>query len=188
MLQKYFFCVFISLLICLPVTHAEGFGKYSVDKTTTCTNHPLSLNGAGIRKKLFIKLYIAALYVDRKINDVDKLMQLDQPLCMRLHIVSSKITAKKMIKATHEGFVNSTRGDTSSIAKEIETFLNWLKQPINKGDVFEFSFTPQNTITILKNDVRLGKITNQKFASALFGIWLGDNPVQTDLKNKLLGK
>ena len=53
--------------------------------------------------------------------------------------------------------------------------------------MFEFSFLPDDKTQTSKNNQLLGEINNKKFASALFGIWLGNNPVQLDLKNKLLG-
>ncbi|NNC66659.1 MAG: hypothetical protein HKN83_01330, partial [Gammaproteobacteria bacterium] len=34
----------------------------------------------------------------------------------------------------------------------------------------------------------LGMIESKEFSMALFGIWLGDTPVQQNLKDKLLGK
>jgi len=33
----------------------------------------------------------------------------------------------------------------------------------------------------------MGVIENKEFATALFGIWLGDMPAQLNLKDKLLG-
>ena len=165
---------------------AETINNVSIEDTAVCTGKKLTLNGAGIRKKLFIKLYVASLYVKNKISDEKQLLEMNQALCMRLHITSAKITAEKMVKATREGFEKSTQNNTASISGEIETFLNWLKQPIIKGDVFEFSFTPTDTTVVSKNNQLLGEISNKEFSTALFGIWLGSNPVQVDLKNKLL--
>ena len=104
-----------------------------------------------------------------------------------LHISSSKITSEKMIKATKEGFEKSTQGNIAPIESEIETFLTWFEQPIKKGDIFEFAFVPHNAINVSKNGSELGVVENKAFASALFGIWLGEIPVQQNLKSKLLG-
>ena len=93
-----------------------------------------------------------------------------------------------MIKATREGFETSTQGNTAPIEAEIKTFLSWLEQPIKKGDEFEFAFIPHNTTYVSKNGSPLGMIESKEFSTALFGIWLGDTPVQQNLKDKLLGK
>ena len=188
MFNNKYILVALIIITSFSVCRAENIGKVAVKDKAECSGQELSLNGAGIRKKLFIKLYVATLYVKIKTTEGEQLLNMNQELCMRLHITSAKITSEKMIKATREGFGKSTQGDTDSIAREIETFLSWLKQPIKKGDVFEFSFTPRNSTQISKNDQLLGEISNKEFSTALFGIWLGSNPVQVDLKNKLLGK
>lgn len=187
MLNKLSTLLATSLLISFSVCYADNIGKVSVDETVTCSGQTLSLNGAGVRKKLFIKLYVATLYTQTKSSDEQQLLSMNQPLCIRLHITSAKITSEKLVKATREGFDKSTQGNTTVIAEEIESFLTWLNKPIKKGDVFEFSFLPDDKTQTSKNNQLLGEINNKKFASALFGIWLGSNPVQLDLKNELLG-
>lgn len=175
------------LVFGLSVSYADDSGKLIIPITTSCAKQDLQLNGFGTRKKLFIKLYVSSLYVQEKNSDANKLLDMGQALCMRLHITSSKITSEKMINATREGFDQSTSGNTDPIKNEIEKFLAWLKQPIKKGDVFEFAFIPHNETHASKNGITLGTIENKEFSAALFGIWLGDNPVQQDLKDKLLG-
>jgi len=169
------------------IATANDSGKTVISPTVMCADQELQLNGFGFRKKLFLKLYVASLYVQEKINDADLFLEMAQASCMRLQITSSKITAEKMIKATREGFEKATQGNTAPIESEIETFLSYLEQPISKGDVFDFGFTPHNAVHVVKNNKALGVIENKEFAVALFGIWLGVAPAQVDLKEKLLG-
>ena len=158
-----------------------------VPNTTKCVGQELQLNGYGTRKKLFIRLYVASLYVQEKQSDANQFLQMTQASCMRLNIISSKITSKKMVKATREGFEKATKGNTDPIEAEIKTFLAWLAQPIKKGDVFEFAFIPPYTTHVIKNGKELGVIESKEFSSALFGIWLGDMPAEKKLKTGLLG-
>lgn len=192
MVKKSFFLLVFSFIILFAlnasIVSANNSGKVIVPVTTMCAGQELQLSGWGTRKKLFIKLYVASLYVQEKLSDAGVFLEMTQASCMRLQITSSKITSEKMIKATREGFGKSTKGNTAPIESEIETFLSWLKQPIKKGDVLEFSFTPHNTTRIIKNDEELGVIESKEFASALFGIWLGDMPVQENLRDELLGQ
>ena len=191
MLHKYFSLfvfVFASLLIfSFSNVFADGKGKNVISKSATCAGQELQLNGLGTRKKLFIKLYVASLYVQEKQTDANKFLQMSQASCMRLNITSSKITSKKMVKATREGFNNATKGNTAPIESEIETFLSWLSQPIKKGDVLEFAFVPHNAIHVSKNGSELGVIESKEFSTALFAIWLGDMPADKKLKTGLLG-
>jgi len=188
MFHKSIFLLALLTISSFSISLADDSNKVVITTTTTCADQALQLNGYGDRKKLFIKLYVASLYTQEKISDANHLLNMQQAICLRLNIISSKITSEKMIKATQEGFEKSTKGNTAPIETEVETFLNWLKQPIKKGDVFEFAFLPHNTTQISKNDTLLGVIENKEFSTALFGIWLGDMPAQQDLKDRLLGK
>ena len=187
MLHKISLLLIFVLAISFSGISAADSDKVVILKTTTCAGQSLQLNGFGARKKLFIKLYVASLYTQENVNDAGKFLEMTQASCMRLQITSSKITSEKMIKATQEGFEKSTKGNTAPIESEINMFLSWLKQPIKKGDVFEFAFVPHNSTHVIKNGSELGVIESKDFSSALFSIWLGEMPAQQDLKNKLLG-
>jgi len=187
MFKKSISLLVLGLMFCSPGVIAKDSGKVVIPPTVECAGQELQLNGFGFRKKLFLKLYVASLYVQEKLNDAGLFLEMAQASCMRLHITSSKITSEKMIKATREGFDNATQGNTAPIETEIETFLSYLEQPIKKGDVFDFGFAPHNAIHVVKNNKQLGVIENKEFAVALFGIWLGESPAQLDLKDKLLG-
>ena len=178
----------LALLLISSLSIAADSGKVVVTPIITCADQELQLNGFGARKKLFIKLYVASLYVQEQISDASQFLEMTQASCMRLHITSSKITSKKMIKATREGFEKSTQGNTAPIENEMKKFLSWLEQPIKKGDEFEFAFIPHNVTYVSKNGTELGVIENKEFSSALFGIWLGDMPAQQNLKDELLGQ
>ncbi len=188
MLRKVFLLLILVIVVNFSTSFAADSNKVAISETTSCADQALQLNGFGTRKKLFIKLYIAALYVQEKVADADKFLKMEKASCMRLHITSSKITSEKMINATREGFEKSTKGNTAPIENEIETFLAWLEQPIKKGDVLEFTFVPHNATHVFKNGSELGVIESKAFSSALFGIWVGEMPAQQDLKNKLLGR
>ena len=187
MLKKIIFLLALIITFSSSISLADDSGKVTLFQDATCAEQKLQLNGFGDRKKFFIKLYVASLYVQEKVHDGNAFLKMSQAACMRLNITSSKITSEKMIKATREGFENATQGNTAPIEAEIETFLSWLEQPIKKGDEFEFAFIPHNATHVSKNGQLVGTIESKEFSQALFGIWLGDMPAQSDLKDKLLG-
>ena len=187
MLKNIFFLFTLFVASSLPISLADDSGKLVLPLNITCAKQELQLNGFGDRKKFFIKLYVASLYVQEKVNEGNLFLEMSQASCMRLNITSSKITSEKMIKATREGFEKATQGNTAPIENEIKTFLSWFEQPIKKGDEFEFAFVPHNAIHVTKNSKQMGIIENKEFATALFGIWLGDIPAQLNLRDKLLG-
>lgn len=147
----------------------------------------LSLNGSGERTKLMIGLYKAGLYLTEASADAGSILSADGPMTIRLEITSGLITAEKMEKATRKGFKKSTGGNIEPLANEIETFMNVFRQGIAKGDTYDLSYVPDQGTTVYKNGESQSNIQGLPFKQALFGIWLGKDPVQKSLKSGLLG-
>jgi hypothetical protein len=62
------------------------------------------------------------------------------------------------------------------------------REDTNNGDNFNLIYTPlDKSIWVYKNNILEGKIPGLEFKKAFFGIWLGQNPVDDDLKKSLLG-
>ncbi len=136
-------CAFIIVL--LPTCLVQG-EAYNGDNL--CKQHSLVHKGTGTRTKYFIKLYVADLYVENKKSDSSDLLKMDEGVCLRLNIISSKITSDKMAKAIREGFDKSANGDSAPIQNEIDVFLSMLGKEIKDGDEFEFLHVPHSTMYI----------------------------------------
>ena len=94
----------LSLVLFSGLSSAAKVGGVSLPETLTAGDQTLMLNGAGIRKKLFIILYVGALYLQEKNKSGAAISEVDAPMAFRLQIVSSLINSKKMVKATRVGF------------------------------------------------------------------------------------
>lgn len=148
----------------------------------------LKYNGGGIRKKLFIDVYVAGLYLKTTTKDGSAIAKANEPQNMRIAIVSSLVTSEKFIESTKEGFQKSTGGNTKPIQGKIDQFLKiFLKEPIVKGDVYDLTFVPLEGVKVYKNNKLVDTVAGLDFKTALFGIWLGSNPVDEKLKAGLLG-
>lgn len=148
----------------------------------------LALNGAGIRKKFFIKVYVGSLYLPAPSHDANAIIKDDKPMAIRLDITSGMVSADKMEKAIIEGFDNATGDNTSPIKEEIDAFLQVFQQGVSKGDVFEMQYLPGEGTIILKSGKQLKTIPSLAFKQALFGIWLSNRPAQESLKQAMLGQ
>jgi hypothetical protein len=62
------------------------------------------------------------------------------------------------------------------------------KDKINKKDIFIIVYVPNAGVSVYKNGSKKGTIEGLDFKKALFGIWLGNNPADDDLKAGMLGK
>jgi len=157
--------------------------KVSVGKTE------LILNGGGIREKYWIDLYVSGLYLKTKSTDAKAVINNDEEMTIKLVIVSSLISSKKMIAAVDEGFEKSTHKNTAPLKNEIEQFKDAFKEEITKGNTYDIVYFPAKQLTIVLKDGKLkAKIEGLEFKKALWGIWFGDEPAEEDLKNAMLGK
>jgi len=155
-------------------------------KSIQVDNNKLDLNGAGTRVKLWMDMYAMGLYVNKTTTDSKAIISVDSPMSIRLQIISGLISAEKMETATLDGFKNSTKGNTSALKSEINTFIAVFKDEITKGDNFIFTYIPNKGTIVSKNKKQKAIIKGLEFKKALFGIWLGQQPADKDLKKQLL--
>ena len=148
----------------------------------------LTLNGGGIRTKIFFKLYTAGLYVQAKSKNGNEIAAADKPTALKLTITSGMVDSEKMSEAIREGFGKSMKGNTAPLKTQIDNFVGtFQKEEIKEGDVYELWYFPGTGVKAFKNGKLQTTIAGLDFKKALFGIWLSDDPVDSDLKDGLLG-
>ncbi len=168
----------------------------------------LYLNGAGIRTKFFMNIYVAGLYVTKKTNDAATIINANEAMTMRVTIISSMLTGETMENAIREGFERSMNGNVSEIKEQIDLCCKlFTDSPTKVGDQYDLNFTPGIGFSSTKNGKsyttsQFGKFSNGQsdegnlafspgknniFKKATFGIWLGDDPVDEGLRESLLG-
>ena len=148
----------------------------------------LKLNGAGVREKLFLDLYIGALYLSKKTNSADEIIKGDATMSVKLRIISGMVNRENMEEAIREGFKKSTKGNTTSIDSKIDDMINnAFADEIEKGDVLDFEYIPGKGVQMKKNGKILSVTPGLDFKQALFGIWLCNEPADANLKKKMLG-
>lgn len=185
--MKFFSFLFFTFLSFSGIaqTMVEGV---KVPNTMKAGDATVNLNGAGVREKYFMDMYVCALYLKTKSADAGKIMNADEPMAIRLHIVSGLITSDKMKTAVDEGFKNSTGGNTAALMPKINQFKAVFKDEIKEGDIFDLVYEPGKGVVIIKNGKVSSTIGGLDFKTALFGIWLCNKPADADLKSNLLGK
>lgn len=148
----------------------------------------LVLNGYGIRDKMWINLYVQALYLTKKTSDPDEILDSKETIATRLYVTSSLVTREKLIKAIEEGVEKSFQGDISTIRERLDKFMSFFESVTEKGYV-EFVYSEEDEKTyVFINDKPTGEIEGLDFRRALFGIWLEERAVDRTLKKRLLGK
>jgi len=188
MFRKYLIPLVLTLVVMSPVCNAKKIEGIDMPDSLEVGKSKLVLNGAGVRSKFFMDLYVGGLYLQNKSNNPQEIIEANQPMAIRLHIISSLITSKKMENATMEGFENATKGNIEPIKSEIERFISVFKENIEKNDIFDLLYLPGEGLEVYKNDELKSRIHGLAFKQALFGIWLSDKPAQKSLKEEMLGK
>jgi len=171
----------------LPLFGETEIAGVSVGNSVSLGGRDFSLKGAGIRKKLILKLYVGSLYTDRDINDESDILKGPASSVIRLDIISDLITSELMQETVQEGFDKAMGGDTSSLQPQIDRFIGVFSEEIEKGDQFTFVSIPGGGVTAWKGDRELTEVNDDRFREVLFSIWLGDEPADRKLKKAMLG-
>jgi len=171
-----------------PAVVAKQVGKVTLPDSLMAGMDELLLNGAGFRKKLFIKVYAAGLYLKEKQTDPQKIMDADTPMAIRMHFVYSGVSSKKLVDAWNEGFVNGTGGNIAPIKTEIDTFNAYFSQKASKNDIYDIIYIPEQGVSVYIKGELKGTIKGLDFKKAVFSIWLGEKPADSKLKKKMLGE
>jgi len=167
--------------------YAKKVGGVELPAELTVGDAALALNGAGLRKKLFIKLYVGSLYLPEPSSDAQAIIDADEPMSITLNILSDLLTRDKMLKALKQGFKKSTDGNTEAIQPQIDRMIELMQEKIRPGDSFQLSYEPGSGTHMSKNGDAPELIEGLDFKQALFGIWLSDKPAQASLKKAMLG-
>lgn len=186
--MKQYLILALFSIINFTVVAQKEVGGVKIPEVYNIENNMLKLNGAGIREKYFLDMYIGALYLKQKNIDAQKIIEADEPMAIKLHIVSGMITSEKMSTAIDEGFKNSTANNVAPYQGGINQFKKAFSEKINVNDVFDIVYIPGKGTTVFKNGKQVAFIQGVAFKKALFGIWLCNKPADEDLKDALLGK
>ncbi len=186
-MKKILFLLFAVVSIATTSAQTKAAGVI-IPNNVSFEGEKLVLNGVGVREKFWMDMYAGALYLGSKSLDAKAIINANDPMAIKLHMVSSLITSDKMIDAVNEGFENATNGKTSGISSEISKFKAFFSEEINKEDVFDIVYIPSKGVLVYKNGKEKGSIKGMEFKKALFGIWLSDKPADKKLKQGMLGK
>ena len=180
---------YVSLLLAaLPSAAATKIAGITLSETYQIGEESLQLNGAGIRSKLFVKVYVGALYLGRVSGDSAAILEAPGAKSMQMTMLYKEVEADKITSGWREGFeANLTAAELQSVAARLQEF-NSLFPSLHKGDIVRMDYQPGTGTLLSINGEQLGRIEGADFFEALLKVWIGDKPADSDLKKGLLGK
>lgn len=184
--MKRLLAVLIITLMLSPALSAQEVGGVNFSDQMEISGKNMVLNGAGLRKKAFIKVYACGLYLQEKTSDAKAIINGDEPMAIKLVITSGFVSKEKMHSAMTEGFEASTNGNQAALQEKIDAFNKCFNDEIVKEDEFLMTYLPETGVVVSKNGTEKGIIKGLDFKKALFGIWLGDKPADDGLKEDMI--
>ena len=175
------------LLWTLPVQAIEVAGVMVADKARVGAGE-LVLNGAGIRTRAIFKIYVGALYLTEKKSAVADVLAQKGAKRVALTLLRD-LSAQQLNEAFDSGIqANHSAAEAEALKPRMAELLALFTDG-KKGDVILLDFLPESGTVVSLNAAAKGKpIAGEDFYRALLRIWLGDKPVDADLKKAMLGQ
>lgn len=182
--------VFICLALAAQPLQALTINGVAIPETVSLPNSgtQLVLNGAGVREKFFLDIYVGALYLEKPERDPDVILADAGPAGILMHFTYSEVSREKIIDGWKDGLAeNLTAERMSAIKPRLEKF-NTLFRTVGKGDVIRIDYLPESGTQVRINDEWRGSVEGNDFFRDLLRIWLGTHPVSKSLKHDMLGQ
>lgn len=140
----------------------------------------------GVASWMWFDVYQAALFIDKNMTSQSltekQLLSPDMPLKLEL-CYKREVTPSQFIEGANHVL---SKALSSEVQAQVDA-LHASYELVGKGDCYALIYTPNNHLTQLKLNDKLVFSTDIKpFKSVYFGIWIGQNPLSTSLKESLL--
>lgn len=180
--------LFALILFAFPFAtpvHALDIADVILSESVQVGGKDLVLNGAGIRKATIfgIRVYVGALYLTSKTNDVQTILNSPEPKQIILHFVRS--VGKEKLQDAWKEAIDKNAPNPTALETPLNTF-NAMMEDVDEGSSIVLSFL-ERKVSVLVNGVEKGEIEGDEFTRGLLLVWLGKYPPNEDLKSGMLG-
>jgi Chalcone isomerase-like len=151
----------------------------------------LLLNGAGTRYRAIIKVYAAALYLNKKAETPEEVMAMPGAKRMTITMlreIDSTELGKLFTRSVED---NISRTDFSKVVGGLVRMGQMFSEQkkMSAGDTFSIDWVPgTGSVITVKGQVQGEPYKEPEFFAAMMSIWLGKSPADRNLKEALLGK
>jgi hypothetical protein len=166
-------------------------------------------SGTGVRKKVIIKVYGAAIYIEpveakkalgkyipkQMPEDMDDFIEelcdnnqfwgdfiggeFHKIIIMRF---VRDVGSESIVGAYKDAFKEYLKDNSEETKKAVTTFLGFFNEEIKDGQDMTLRFSPDGTIFVDYAGKVRGSVKNANIAKALLTNWFGDDPVSSDIK------
>lgn len=182
--------VVVSALALNAMAASVDVDGIQVEDTATVAGTQLTLNGVGTRHKGSLKMYVAALYLEKKTSNTAEVFNQSGPKRLSLTMVRNVEAGELGRLFTHQIIANSDKAIILRLAPQLrrmgEMFVQQKKVLIE--DSIMIDWVPgTGTVITIQDKMQIEPFKEPEFYKAMLSIWLGNSPAEKPLKNALLG-
>jgi hypothetical protein len=166
--------------------HALEVAGVAVPGTLQVGGRTLQLNGAGLRSKLFIQVYVGALYLERRSGDAAAILADDAPWAVSL-VFRRDVDHDKILEAFVAAFEHNSPGQLEQLKPQLELFHVVLRD-LKEGETLTLQYQPGAGTTLIVPGGASALVPGRSFGEAVLRTWLGEHPTDASLKAALLGR
>jgi long-chain acyl-CoA synthetase len=166
---------------------AAEVGGVKLDDRASVAGRDLVLNGAGVRSRAIFKVYVGSLYLPAKAADLGAVLA-SSPRRVQLNLLRN-LSGDQLVDALVDGLRdNNSEQELAAVKAQTDQMVSIMKGfgEVREGHVVTLDFA-EGATRIAHNGQARGTIPGEAFNAALTKVWLGDKPVQADLKKAMLG-
>ena len=180
-----------ALMFCAaPGVHAAEVAGVKLEDRTKVGASDLVLNGAGVRTRAIFKVYAIGLYLGEKKPGAADAIGAPGAKRVAIHMlrdVDAATFTEALVEGMRPNHDEATMKTLEPRIAELSSIMNELKEA-KKGMAVLLDWQPgAGTVVSVDGKSRGKPITGEDFYRALLRIWVGERPVQDDLKKALLG-
>lgn len=179
----------VAAALCLALAFpaaAKELAGVKVPDTVKVGDKELKLNGMGLRKKAFFKVYVASLYVESPTKDPKAILAADGARRVEMAMLRD-LEKGKIVEAIKDGFAKAAGAGLPKLQERLDKFVAVIPD-LKEGEKLSITYIPGKGTNILGagGEDKIN-VEGKDFADALFSVWLGAEPVSEGLKNGMLG-
>lgn len=183
---------FLPLLVFAMAAQAAELDGVTLEDQTRVDGQEIQLNGIAVRTRYqFFKVYVAGLYLPQKATAAAAAIEGRGAKRISLTMVRDA-TAEQFVESIAYGLrANNSEAQLAEAGPQIDALFAKIRavREAKEGMRIVLDYSPSSSSTTLFVDgaAQGGPMPGEAFYRALLRIWLGENPVQEDLKKALLG-
>lgn len=174
------FCFFASPLRAVEI---EGV---AIPEQVVVGGKSLQLNGAGVRTKFFMDIYVGALYLPYVTSSMEDAIAGDLPKRVSMHVLYDSIDHERLVDGWIAGFEKNQGKEAIAKLKSRLNRFNAMFADAGRGDVLAFDFLVDGSTVVSQQGEESGRVEGADFQQALLRVWLGEKPADRDLKRVML--